>query len=683
MSITPFTDTFKTIFALLIALTIAACDKGTASSTAGVATPASVASGSQPVSKEAVRVENAKKGTTAWQLANPATDGEIEGYASATSVNRGGSLDLFVSTGASAYRIDLYRMGYYGGAGARLMTSFTNLRGQRQLVPCLNPDNVIECNWFVSQRLTIPDAVSDPASGDYWASGVYLAKLTTDDGSGKDSYIIFVVRDDARAATYVAQLPVTTYQAYNYWGGKSLYTGCKNHDKKWGCSDGAKLADAVSFNRPYVASTNPAAAYGVGAGEFITNVQPVLEGYKITSAGFDYNMVRWMEKEGYDVKYVTNLDLHENNALLRQAKAFLSTGHDEYYSKSMWDNLVDATEAGINLAFFSSNQIYWQVRFSDGAYGTNRKNRIMNGYRNGGDPVKDNDRTTGKFRYLGRAEAALIGNQYIIDEVLGDISITNPGHWMFSGTGATDNTVLKGLLGYEINAVVVPPPGWCWRCLVEAVTRYKWYSPANTKVLAHSTFNGFPSHMTYYVAPSSAQIFATGSMQWSWGLDDFISNRVRENYTNPIAQRITANVFDAIGEKNLVTFSSVATARELSIPLAETGPAPVMQIEKSAARGKSNQWRLLPTADGDYYRVISRASGLCLDAGEGRDETTATTADCNGGEQQKWLLSNQGNGHLVLMDKQSGHCLGASDGNGLTVSACRADNNQQWVRAAA
>lgn len=492
-------------------------------------------------------------------LSNPATKGEIEGYASATSVNRGDGIDFYVNTSstASTYNIDIFRMGYYNSHGARLMKSFSNISGKSQSFPCINPDNVVECNWSISQHLEIPDVETKPSSTHYWASGIYLAKLTMNDVYRKDSYIIFVVRDDARAATYVAQLPITTYQAYNYWGGQSLYTGCAYPDISWKCSNGAKRSTAVSFNRPFGPSSNPRAAYGVGAGEFITNVQPVHEGYKISSAGWDYNMVRWMEKQGYDIKYITNIDLHENNQVFNQATAFISTGHDEYYSKPMWDNLMNARSNGINMGFFSANQIYWQVRFINGTYGTIKRNRIMICYKGERnplclkvtgkiglhpanfcplsrvDPIQDDDLTTGLFRDLGRPEATLIGNQYVTNPIMGDITITNASHWIFTGTGAENGTVLKGLLGYEIN---------CFE---------SGKSPPNTVILAHSPSGRSYGDMTYYVHPSSAQVFATGSMQWSWGLDNFISNHVREDYTSPIAQKITANVFQALGARSI------------------------------------------------------------------------------------------------------------------------------------
>lgn len=626
-----------------------------------------------PAAASIVALENARQGTSAWQLVNPALNNEIEGYASLTSVNRGGDIDFFINTSAPSYNVEIYRMGYYGGAGARLMRSFTGIARQAQPLPCLNQDNVIECDWNASLRLRIPDAESDPRAEAYWPSGIYLARLITNTTPVKDSYIIFVVRDDARAATYVQQLPVSTYQAYNFWGGKSLYTGCASHSNGWDCGPGQPPASAVSFNRPYGRGATAASAPGVGAGEFLTNVQPVHAGYNISNAGWDYNMLRWVEKQGYDVKYISNLDLHENSEVLSQAKAFISVGHDEYYSKAMWDRLVAARAAGINLAFFSANQLFWQVRFTPGRYGENKANRIMICYRGGGDPVTDNNQTTDQFRFLGRPEASLIGNQYVTDPVVGDITITNAGHWLFAQSGATNGALLKGLLGYEVNSHV------------------EGISPAQTKKLASSPFTfksaSMTSDVTFYVDASSAQVFSTGSMQWSWGLDNYIPGNVRPDYTSAVAQASTANLFAAIGEKNLSTLRHPDSGLALAIPAGDLAGAPVVVSGPvsgtSSGNARAQQWRLVASGDGSYYHVVSRGNGLCLQALGSNGGAQVATSDCNGSDRQKWRLDAIDAGKLSLTEKSTGLCLQSTGaaGGGLSIDACGNKANQQWQQA--
>lgn len=190
-----------------------------------------------------VQKENAKAGTRAWQLINPALNHEIEGYASLTSVNRGSAISLFVNTVDPNYLIEVYRMGWYGGLGARLVAGAVTRPGIAQPIPVEDAGNgyLIECNWADPYNLPIPDN-PDPTD---WCSGVYLAKLTGT-VSGKQSYIMFVVRDGNRASDCLFQSSVTTFQAYNEWGGRSLY-GWEGGSGSCAISGGKK----VSFNRPY------------------------------------------------------------------------------------------------------------------------------------------------------------------------------------------------------------------------------------------------------------------------------------------------------------------------------------------------------------------------------------------------------------------------------------------------
>ena len=207
-----------------------------------------------------IQTENAKAGTADWQLTNPAQDGEIEGYASLTSVNRGGQISLYVKSDDTNYTIDIFRMGWYGLAGGRrVMNTITRSRTAQPSCPQNSGTGMTECNWTSPYVLTVPGD-SDPTN---WASGVYLAKLTGT-SSGKQSYIIFVVRDDSRSSQYLVAIDFTTYQAYNNWGGKSLYD--------YNSSGGR--ASKVSYNRPFAGGPQDGAEYGVGAGEFLTNYAP-------------------------------------------------------------------------------------------------------------------------------------------------------------------------------------------------------------------------------------------------------------------------------------------------------------------------------------------------------------------------------------------------------------------------
>lgn len=472
----------------------------------------------------AILAENRRRGTRDWALTQPATAREIEGFASATSINRGESIELFVNTQSPTFVLEVFRMGWYQGLGSRRVLGPQVVKGVAQVVPAPDADTgLVDCAWInpFCLQTTAGDASPD------WVSGVYLVKLTASD-SGAQSYIIFVVRDDSQTAGLLFQLSIATYQAYNYWGDKSLYN--------WGSSAG-KRAAKVSFNRPYGAnSQNPAAAYGMGAGEFLTNLQPHPNNSGPSNAAWDYNLVRWLEREGYDVTYITDLDTHRDIDLLLSRRALLCVGHDEYWSWEMREHVEIARDAGVNLAFFTANCAYWQVRF-EASVASGTSERIMVCYKKAArDPVAakttDRSRATDKWRSeaVSRPEDGLIGVMYAGDPVDGSIVIRRPEHWVFNQTGLTADTKLEGLLGYEVD------------CLHAG-------TPENVEVLAESPWSALNdtnkhglAHITIYTAASGAIVFATGTIQWAWGLDDYNVPTLRSARLSPAAQQITRNV---------------------------------------------------------------------------------------------------------------------------------------------
>src|SRR5438093_12220218 len=166
-------------------------------------------------------IENQQPGTSQWQIGTRGTDavGQIKGYASATSVNKGENITFFVSTNpAQTYTIDVYRMGWYQGLGGRLVQHIDPLNGTLQpACPTDATTGMIECQWASAYTL---------ATQSSWTSGIYVALLTN--AQAYQNYIVFVVRDDSRGAALLYQQPVTTYQAYNNYPddnttGKSLY----------------------------------------------------------------------------------------------------------------------------------------------------------------------------------------------------------------------------------------------------------------------------------------------------------------------------------------------------------------------------------------------------------------------------------------------------------------------------
>ena len=427
-----------------------------------------------------IQVENAKQGTTAWQLNNYASNHEIEGYASSTSVNRGGQIELFVNTIDRNFTVEIYRTGWYGGTGGRLIAPAVQLAGTAQ-PSCPTVDSttgLIECNWTNPYVLQIPNDTSDPTD---WCSGVYLAKLVS--ASGYQSYVVFVVRDDARPSSYLFQSSVNTYQAYNNWGGRSLYSS--NSDFQ---------ARKVSYNRPYASSQ--------GTGQYLDS--------------YEYPMVRFLEREGYDVTYASDVDVHENSNLLLSHSADLIVGHGEYWSWEMRSNVIAARDQGISLGIFAANTCFWQMRFEPSGP-TGAADRTMVAYKQyalsedpdyiNGDTSKYYLVTTNwRANPVNLPEDAFIGVMFGSDVSTGDIVVNDASNWVFNNTGLQNGSHLPNLLGDEVDSLNADtPPG--------------------TVLLSHSPYqlNGSTlySDMTVYTAASGATVFAAGTIIWSWGLDGY------------------------------------------------------------------------------------------------------------------------------------------------------------------
>ena len=448
-----------------------------------------------------VVIENARPGTFDWLITSPATNHEIEGYASAPSVNRGGTLELFVSTAEPSYLLEVFRLGWYQGLGGRRLSAIWKT-GMRQPPPTFDPaTGLIECRWARSHVLRI----SSPLDPTVWPSGAYVAKLTAGT-SGRQSYIPFIVRAGTRSSDFLFQSSVTTWQAYNNWGGKSLY----DYNSTGG------HAVKVSFERPY--------AEGHGSGNLVWEW-----------GSWELNTLRFLEREGLDVTYTTNVDVHENTP--SGHRAFLSVGHDEYWSWDMRRHVETARRAGVSLAFFGANACFWQIRFEPSP-ASGRPDRVVVAYKydyksdpffTDGDPANDRFVTTQwRLPPVNRPEDAMIGVAYVYDPVDADIVVENTEHWVYAGTGLRDGDRLEGLLGYEVDALL-------------------GHAPAGTVRLASSPFpleDGTTaySHMSIYTTPGGATVFATGSIFWSWGLDGLFGGGEHPLLVNAAVQQITRNV---------------------------------------------------------------------------------------------------------------------------------------------
>jgi hypothetical protein len=443
----------------------------TPTTTAPRVTNTPVASGVVLPVNPAILAENAKTGQ-AWWVDTPQQAGDIEGYADQVSAQVGDTVTLFVSTRAPSFHVEVFRMGYYQGIGGRLIYSSDEVPGGRQATPTVvAPTNTVECNWNPSVALTVEAS---------WPPGAYLLKLVGP--NQEQQFIPLCVRDDTSKAAVVIQSSVTTWQAYNRWGGYSLYYGNNagalsfTHDPGGGSF--ANRARVVSFDRPYDHD------WASGAADFIGNEFPV---------------IHQAEQLGLDVTYWTDLDFHARPQLLTNHRALISLGHDEYWSLPMRTGAASALDAGVNLAFLGANACYRQIRVEPSSLGDNRHQVCYKSAAE--DPMTGTNDTVVTVNWdqapVDQPESQLIGSTYQDIGAMAPLVIVDAGSWLFAGTGFTDGLSLPRVIQGEFDRYVPGPS-----------------SPANLDVVAHSVVanrgNNF-SDITWYTVPHGGGVFASGN----------------------------------------------------------------------------------------------------------------------------------------------------------------------------
>lgn len=421
-----------------------------------------------------------------WRITHHAKNHEVEGYASQSSVAAGQSIDLHISSKTKNNSATIFRLGWYGGAGAKKMITIPNTSASLQNIPAADvATGLVQPNWPVTTTVHIP---SD------WQSGEYMIKLINADDV--QSYIPFVVKDASPKNSLVLVHTDTTDQAYNAWGGNSLYRGST---EKLGVNRGVK----ISLNRPLI--QNDGAGY-------------IFE--------WEYPMIRFLEKSGYSASYISSSDIVAHPDILKQFKTVLIIGHDEYWTKVQFDAYESAVKSGVNLGIFAANTDYRQIRI---------ENNVLVGYKDSykADPEfgEDESAATTEWRspVVHRPESALIGAMFTTQVPKAfPLVVTNPTHWIFSGTNVQKGQAIPGMVGYECDKVFSEFP-----------------KPNNLEILTTSpvtTTRGTPDicQSTIYQAQSGAYVFNAGTIQWSSALDSFHS-RFGEN---PIIQKATKNILN-------------------------------------------------------------------------------------------------------------------------------------------
>lgn len=490
--------------------------------TATLSLGSSLISSATLTGSDLIREENKKEGSNDWQLTRVRADQHghrmpwIEGYCSRQSVKAGETIDIMVSTNPSSqFELEIFRTGYYGGKGARLMQKLGPFQGQVQETPEPRlPDNLHACKWKISTTLKIPEN---------WISGVYLGRLTTlpdrRDAPYWQSYVIFIVKDD-RPADVLFQCSDNTWQAYNRWPNNySLYTH----------PDGDHAPSAhVSFDRPYgrqaqfTAVVNDPLSFG--SGEFLALEHP---------------LAYFLEQHGYDVTYCSNADMTVPDRGLK-CKCFVSNGHDEYWDKSQYYSLTKLRDEGVNLLFFSGNTSCWISPFSPNSRGIPNRSIFRSG------PYGDHQwadflrKKNGHYPEDGPDEGLLIGVRNVRPvNGGGDWTITNSRHWIFKGTGIKNGDRVPGLIGWEYMGDPPPIPG------LEVVAEgFAWVGGDKPQKWCSTLYPGPKGNFVF----SASTIFWAQALSMPPGHTLPWSHWSRPHGPDLRIQKITLNLFDkAIG----------------------------------------------------------------------------------------------------------------------------------------
>ncbi|MFJ9609658.1 N,N-dimethylformamidase beta subunit family domain-containing protein [Kitasatospora sp. NPDC101176] len=414
-----------------------------------------------------LRTEQSLPGDPDWEITDPGPADAIEGFADRVSVLPGEQFGLHVSTPATAFTVSAYRAGWYGGARARLVWRREHVPGGRQPAPHVDPaTRTVLTGW---RRTLAVDTTG-------WPEGAYLLRLDAEDGTGR-RYVPLTVRSATTAGRTVVMSAPATWQAYNEWGGHSLYNGPTGGL--------ATRSLRVVFDRPY--------DYDHGAGLFLVYEAP---------------LVALAERLGLPLAYTTGIDVAREPGLLHGASTVVSLGHDEYWSPEQRAHVTAARDAGTNLAVLGANCCYRRIRLEPSELGPDRTVVCYKGAWAQDPGHLAGAPATTDFRADPGAdpESSLLGVLYDGYPVDAPYVVRAADHWAFEGTGVAAGASFPHLVGVEYDRVDTAFP-----------------TPRPIQVLAHSPVvcEGRPSHAdtAYHTLPGGAGVFATGTMRWVEALD--------------------------------------------------------------------------------------------------------------------------------------------------------------------
>ena len=416
-------------------------------------------------SVRATPAEEDLPGDAGWRITSAGPADAIVGYADQFSVLPGRDFDLYVSTTSTSYQVRAFRVGWYGGAEARLVWTSATQPGSAQGDPLFDDDTRrVYTKW--TKSLTV--------STTGWPEGAYLLRL--DAANGHQRYVPMIVRSASAKGKLLLMHAVATWQAYNLWGGYDLYQGAN------GSYDTRSLV--VSLDRPYD---------DVGAEKFMV---------------YERAAVVLAERLRLPVAYTTGIDVHLDPSVLDGASAIFSLGHDEYWTPEQRKYVTAARDAGTNLAFLGANTCFRRIRLESSDLGASRNVACYKtSYEE--DPLygRNDALVTNDFRAdpAPDPESSMTGVLYEGYPTDAPYVVINADHWLYKGTGVKNGDSFEHLVGVEYDRVTPGEP-----------------TPRPIEIIAHSPLvcNGQSSHSdsVYYTVESGAGVFASGTMRWVEGL---------------------------------------------------------------------------------------------------------------------------------------------------------------------
>jgi hypothetical protein len=412
-----------------------------------------------------VAQENALPGDPDWRSGDSAEWDALGVYVSSESARAGDVVQVYVSSSPGDTGItEVFRLGHYGGAGARRVWSSDPLSLRPQPACPPQPGTaLVECDWRPTTAFTVAQS---------WLSGVYVVRVRR--GDGARAFTPFVVRD-GRRAELLLQTTFTTDQAYNGWNGESLY------QDRTGLMPSGR-ATMVSFDRPYFDAA--------GLGRF---------------AWRTLDFVQFVERAGYDVTYASNLDFLRDGHLLERVGALVIPGHDEYWPREERAAVDAAVARGTSLVYFGANGGYWRIRLAPDAQGQPLRT-ILCFKGTDGDPQPG---STVRYRDPPGAqpENQLFGIMYgSYLAVPFPFWVAEPESWMFEGTGVHAGDRFLNLVGTEFDHRQdngLTPPGLDVAGVSPVVSA-----------------EGVPSSSEFVTRdlPDGGVVFSAGSIDWTAGL---------------------------------------------------------------------------------------------------------------------------------------------------------------------